>query len=52
MTCEKSSSGVLPKKGTQPTRNSYSMIPIDHQSTGFPKNQTQTISFTSRMYNA
>ena len=38
-TWEKSSSGVLPKKGTQPTRNSKRMIPIDHQSTGLPERQ-------------
>ena len=36
MTCPNSSSGVSPKKGTQPTRNSYRMMPIAHQSTGFP----------------
>ena len=32
----KSSSGVSPKKGTHPTKNSYNITPIDHQSTGLP----------------
>lgn len=36
ITCPKSSSGVSPKKGTQPTRNSYRIMPIAHQSTGLP----------------
>lgn len=36
ITCPKSSSGVSPKKGTQPTRNSYRIMPMAHQSTGFP----------------
>lgn len=36
MTCPKSSSGVSPKKGTHPSRNSYKMIPMAHQSTGLP----------------
>lgn len=37
MTCENNSSGEFPKKGGHPTRNSYKIIPIDHQSTGFPE---------------
>ena len=36
ITCPKSSSGVSPKNGTHPTRNSYRMIPMAHQSTGLP----------------
>lgn len=32
----KSSSGVSPKNGAQPIKNSYKIIPIDHQSTGLP----------------
>ncbi len=35
-TWPKSSSGVSPKKGTQPTRNSYRIMPMAHQSTDFP----------------
>lgn len=34
--CANNSSGVSPKNGTHPTRNSYNIIPIDHQSIGFP----------------
>jgi len=34
--CANSSSGVSPKNGTHPTKNSYNIIPIDHQSTGLP----------------
>lgn len=37
ITWANNSSGVSPKKGTHPTRNSYKIIPIDHQSTGLPK---------------
>ena len=40
MTCENSSSAVSPKKGGHPTRNSYSIIPMDHQSTGLPGKYT------------
>ena len=40
MTCENSSSAVSPKKGGHPTKNSYSIIPMDHQSTGLPEKYT------------
>lgn len=39
MTWENNSSGEFPKYGGQPTKNSYKIIPIDHQSTGLPKNK-------------
>lgn len=42
MTCENNSSGEFPKKGGHPTRNSYKIIPIDHQSTGFPEEKKST----------
>lgn len=41
MTCENNSSGEFPKKGGHPTRNSYKIIPIDHQSTGFPEEKKE-----------
>lgn len=44
MTCENNSSGEFPKKGGHPTRNSYKIIPIDHQSTGFPEERKNTFN--------